>query len=151
MLNVFRVDGGSMYPSLASRDRVLTLRCLATGPFVSRGQVIILHSPEDRSKYLVKRIVAIPGDTVGVVRGRVMVNGSALKESYVSSRTLESVASRRLSADQYFVLGDNRRISIDSRAFGPISSSQIRASVLLRVWPLWEAGGQTERRSSDSF
>ena len=105
-----------------------------------RGQVVVFHpDPERRQDPLIKRVIGVPGDTVEVKDGGAYVNGERLDEPYIHG--LETVCYNpcglvRLEADEYFVMGDNRPNSRDSRSFGPVHLDQIIGRVVLRYWPL---------------
>ncbi len=107
-----------------------------------RGQIIVFNArtPLPGVDRLVKRVVALPGDTVLVAGGQVFVNGEALDEPYVAEGEATDCASvcgpLTLGGSQYFMLGDNRTVSYDSRNFGPIDGSQIIGRVVVRYWPL---------------
>jgi signal peptidase I len=137
-----RVEGTSMAPHLLDRDRVfinkLTYRL---GP-VHRQDVVIFHYPNDPSKTYIKRIIAGPGDTLRIDRGSVYLNGALLQEPYVAPvyRDDRSLPETRIPAGEYFVLGDHRNISSDSRDFGPVARSFIYGKAMFVYWPADEAG-----------
>jgi signal peptidase I len=112
-----------------------------TTPFgPERGQVVVLYPGEDRTQEpLIKRVIAGPGDTVEMADGAVKVNGAALAEPYLNGLTTNCFSNcgpLTLGADEYFVMGDNRPNSRDSRSFGPVRGAQIIGRVILRYWPL---------------
>lgn len=105
-----------------------------------RGQVVVFHpDPDRRQDPLIKRVIGLPGETVEVRAGQVYVNDALLDEPYVGD--LETICYApcgrvRLEPDEYFVMGDNRPNSRDSRSFGPVHLAQIIGRVVLRYWPL---------------
>ena len=103
----------------------------------TRGEIIVFQYPEDATKDFVKRVVGLPGETVEVLSGSVYIDGALLREPYLE-RTDQSSA-RRLTLDEkeYYVIGDNRRISNDSRAWGVVPEANIVGRVWLVYWP-WE-------------
>lgn len=112
-----------------------------SSPFAPRrGQVVVFFRAADRSgDALIKRVIGVPGDTIELRDGQVLVNGAVLDEPYVHE--LYTSCNRycepfTLGPDMYFLMGDNRLNSLDSRDFGPISASQIVGRVVLRYWPL---------------
>ena len=112
-----------------------------SSPFaLQRGQVVVFYrTPERNEDALIKRVIGLPGDTIEFRAGHVLVNSAQLDEPYVGgapTSCLSSCGPLVLGADQYFVLGDNRLNSLDSRSFGPIPADQIVGRVALRYWPL---------------
>jgi signal peptidase I len=111
-----------------------------SSPFaLQRGQIVVFKLPEPESDALIKRVIGLPGDTISFRDGAVLVNGTPIDEAYVNgaytscNSYCEPVT---LAADSYFVMGDNRLNSLDSRSFGPISSDEIIGRVVMRYWPL---------------
>ena len=106
-----------------------------------RGEVIIFHPPIDPSVYYIKRVIGLPGETVDIVNGKVTIinsahpNGFVLNEPYVSYPKDDS-EKVTLGAGQYFVMGDNRAVSYDSRAWGPVPRNLIAGRAFLRLLPL---------------
>ena len=115
-----KVEGTAMLPALRDGDRIFIDRNFDK---LERGDIVIFYYPEDPRKSYIKRIVGLPNETVEVREGKVFINGTLLNEPYVdrqldlSHRSLEE---RKLSADQYYVIGDNRDNSSDSRIWGPL-------------------------------
>ena len=112
-----------------------------SSPFaLKRGQVVVFYrSPERNEDALIKRVIGLPGDTLEIRAGQVLINDAVLDEPYVhgvvTSCTL-SCGPQTLEPDTYFVMGDNRLNSLDSRNFGPIPADQIVGRVVLRYWPI---------------
>ncbi len=105
----------------------------------SRGQVVVLYRPEYNEDALIKRVVGLPGETVEVRGGAVWINGQVLSEPYLNGVTTDRCdryCTVTLAANQYFVMGDNRPHSNDSRSFGPITADQIVGEVVLRYLPI---------------
>ena len=131
---VATVAGDSMQPTLATGDRVLITRLDYVVGTPARGDVAQLEIPGRDGAYL-KRVVGLPGETVEIIDGVVHINGQALNEPYA---TLSDDDFRvELGEDEYFVLGDNRPVSYDSREedFGVISADCFRGKVRAIVWP----------------
>jgi signal peptidase I len=107
---------------------------------LQRGQIIVLYRSDNRTgDPLIKRLVGLPGDTVEIRDGDVYINGQALDEPYLHglhTPCLSSCTTTRLGDDEYFVMGDNRPNSMDSRSFGAVHGDQIVGRVFLRYWPL---------------
>ena len=108
----------------------------AFGP-PERGEIIVFHYPLDPGKDFVKRVVGLPGETVAVRNGTVYVNGAALPEPYLQVRDRSSAAPLALGDDEYYVIGDNRRNSNDSRSWGAVPEENIVGRVMLVYWP-WD-------------
>ena len=101
-----------------------------------QGEVIIFRFPQDPSRDFVKRVIGLPGDTVEIRRGEVFVNGEPLDEPYVTRRGLGSSAPVKVEPDSYFVLGDNRLASHDSRDWGPVPTDNVVGRAWVSYWPL---------------
>lgn len=115
-----RVEGLAMEPALKNGDRVLVDGNLSR---LERGDIIVFHYPADPSKSYIKRIVGLPGELIEVREGKVLINGVLLAEPYVmpeSNRVRSSRQGIRIPDDSYFVAGDNRDNSNDSRMWGPL-------------------------------
>ena len=106
----------------------------------SRGDVVVFHYPRNISQDFVKRLIALPGETVEIRSGVVYVNGTALDEPYLTSRDMGSTRPYRLAEDEYFVIGDNRKGSHDSRSWGPVPEDLLLGKVWFVYWPLSEWG-----------
>jgi signal peptidase I len=136
------VDGASMEPNLHTSERVIVDRVtmLLSGP--SRGDIVVLDSPESSSDLLIKRVIGLPNEQLVIRGGRVYVNGKLLQESYVSDFcTIRSCDGEwQLGPDEYFVLGDNRSHSLDSHSFGPVHRSAIKGIARVRYWPPEDVG-----------
>ena len=104
-----------------------------------RGDVVVVRSPQESGKRLVKRIVALPGDSLEIEGGTIRINGESISEPYVLGNTRDRDKST-IPEGHYFVLGDNRTRSNDSNNFGPIHESQIIGKAWLVYWPLGDFG-----------
>lgn len=137
-----RVDGPSMVPTLRDGDLVLASRAALARAALARGDIVLMRDPESGVAY-VKRVVGLPGEDIGVHSGRVAIHGSPLDEPYLAP--LDSRAAARdgqwtLADDRYFLLGDNRNDSLDSRAFGPVAGGWIVGRVWYRYGPAGRVG-----------
>ncbi|MBI4236245.1 MAG: signal peptidase I [Chloroflexi bacterium] len=137
-----RVRGSSMEPTLQDGDLVLVSRAAYVRQAPQRGEIVLVRWPADGPEYL-KRIVGLPGEEVRVERGRVLIDGVPLVEP--SLAPLGSDAAVRdglwiLGEDAYFLLGDNRADSLDSRAWGPVSRRWIRGRAWYRYGPRARSG-----------
>src|ERR1700694_3885479 len=136
----FRVDGASMEPGLHTDEYVLVNKAAYLFQSPQRGDVIVFHYPLDPSKDFIKRIIGLPGDTVQTTSNEVIGDGQILHEPYINDASNSSDNTLKLGPDQFFVMGDNRNNSFDSRLWGPLNKSYIVGKAILVYWPLndWE-------------
>jgi signal peptidase I len=137
-----RVEGTSMAPHLQDRDRVFINKLAYRIGEVHRQDVVIFHYPNDPSKTYIKRVIAAPGDELRIDHGTVYLNGARLAEPYVAPlyRDTRSLPETRIPDGEFFVMGDHRNISSDSRDFGPVARSFIYGKAMFVYWPTDEAG-----------
>jgi len=142
LIQPFFVEGASMGPNFSTGEYLLIDEISYRFKSISRGEVVVFHYPLDTSKYYIKRIVGLPGETVEVKNGKVIVYNSAnpdgiiLDENYLPENlTTNGQIKKKLGADEYFVLGDNRQVSSDSRVWGSLLKGDIVGRVWVRVWP----------------
>ncbi|MDE3230184.1 MAG: signal peptidase I [Chloroflexota bacterium] len=135
------LDGPSMQPGLHTDERVLvnSLAYAFHGP--QRGDVVVFHPPTAPSERYIKRVIGLPGDTIVLTLNTVTVNGVTLNEPYITPAPPGETENPqpqiiKLSESQYFVLGDNRTNSQDSRYFGPITQRDIIGQAEFVVWPI---------------
>ena len=139
-----RVEGTSMMPSIADEERIFINKFsyrLGLGE-IARGDLVVFWVPGEPAKSYIKRVVGLPGDIIEIRDGTVYVNGHPLREDYVPPeyRTRESIPPLRVPAGQYYVLGDHRSASNDSRHWGTISRCQILGKAVFAYWPLDRIG-----------
>jgi signal peptidase I len=156
----FRVEGSSMHPTLEGGQYLLVNKLVyfridqerlsriipfwkvaeSTENFAvhppQRGEVIVFAFPRDPTRDFVKRVIGVPGDRVEIREGTVFVNGEALDEPYITDHDSSDMREMTLQDKQYFVLGDNRRGSNDSRNWGPVPEENILGKVWIIYWPL---------------
>lgn len=137
-----RVEGTSMLPRLEDHDRLFINKFVYRISSIQRGDVVVFHYPRDPEKSYIKRVIALPGDRISIDRGRVILNGKALRESYVPEqyRDTRSMAEMVVPEDTYFMMGDHRSISSDSREFGPVDRDLIYGKAVFVYWPLDKMG-----------
>ena len=137
-----RVEGTSMLPNLEDQDRLFINKIAFRVGEIKRGDVIVFRYPKDQSKSYIKRVIGLPGDRVRIDHGRVYVNERPLQETYVPSRFEDdrSEAEIKIPPHEYFVLGDHRNISSDSREFGPVERDLIYGKAAFVYWPIDQAG-----------
>jgi signal peptidase I len=139
-----KVEGTSMMPALQDQERVFINKFLYRFGIgnVERGDTVVFWFPGDPTKSFIKRIIGLPGDTVEVRGGAVYVNGRLLAEPYVPEeyRDRNSVGPVRVPEGQFFVLGDHRSSSNDSRNWGPVPKESIYGKAVFAYWPLDRLG-----------
>ncbi|MFT7676467.1 MAG: signal peptidase I [Planctomycetota bacterium] len=137
VFNVSEVRGSSMMPGIQDHDRILVDHLTYMVTSVSRGDVVVMRYPLDQRLDYLKRVVGLPGDEVLIEGGRVTINGDGWPEPYVASESVDPYTHLSITVrpGHYFVLGDNRLHSSDSREFGQVPFELIRGKVRARVWP----------------
>jgi len=142
LFNFSEVRGSSMEPGIHDRDRILVDHVTYLFSSVHRGDIVVLRYPLDPSLDYIKRVVGLPGDEILIVDGQVWVNGELLDEPYVDASMVDPYSTLRTTVeeDHYFVLGDNRIRSSDSREFGQVPFEYLRGRVRVRLWPIERAG-----------
>jgi len=156
----FKVDGSSMDPTLEHGQFLLVNRLIYLQidkdrlskiiPFwksddssshysiskPKRGAIIVFQFPRDPSKDFVKRVVGLPGEVIEMRDGRVIVDGAVLEEPYLTAKDSSNKGEFKLGDDEYYVLGDNRSHSNDSRSWGPVPEANLRGKVWAVYWPV---------------
>ncbi len=126
------VSGSSMLPTLTNDETVLIRKNISPSE-IKRGDIIVFHSPFDRSKLLIKRVIAVGGDKVAIINGKVYVNGKLLIEPYLHGlRSHETIPLMKVPQGSLYVLGDNRVVSADSREFGCVRFNEIYGKLVYR-------------------
>ena len=145
-----KVEGTSMSPLLVDQERIFINKFVYRFGAVERGDVVVFWYPRDRTKSFIKRVVGLPGEKVEIRRGRVYVNGEALEETYLVSPGSDASYHGPVQVPEgyYFVLGDHRSSSNDSRLFGPVSESLIYGKAVFAYWPVDRFGAIPAAASS---
>ena len=155
----FRVDGSSMHPTLEGGQYLLVNKLVyfqvdrerlsriipfwkvdrPDGRFAihppKRGEVIVFHFPQNPAKDFVKRVIALPGEEVSLREGTVYINGEPLEEAWQPAKDRSTMPPVRIAEKEYYVLGDNRRASNDSRSWGAVPEENVVGKVWLVYWP----------------
>lgn len=133
-----RVEGTSMSPLLSDQERIFINKFVYKFSSIERGDIVVFQFPRDPRKSFIKRVVGLPGEAVEIREGLLYVNGEAMPELYLSSgdRDEANFAPLRLPAGNYFVLGDRRRSSNDSRTWGTVPLDHIYGKAVFAYWPL---------------
>ena len=137
-----KVEGTSMLPGLDDQERIFINKFVYDFEPIERGDVVVFRYPRDPSKSYIKRVIAVPGDNVRIDDGQVYVNGRRLREPYVPAEFADdrSVADTVVPRGAYYLLGDHRSSSSDSRDFGPVSRRYIYGKAVFGYWPVDRMG-----------
>ena len=137
-----KVEGTSMLPRLSDQTRIFINKFVYRLEEIHRGDVVVFRYPGDPTKSYIKRVIGLPGDTVEIHRGEVFVNGEKLQEPYVipEYRGSQSAAPWQVGPGNYYVLGDHRNSSNDSRVWGTVPRSYIYGKAELIYWPIGRWG-----------
>lgn len=140
-----KVEGTSMNPLLSDQERIFINKFIYRFEPIERGDVVVFWYPLDRSKSFIKRVVGLPGETVEIKAGNVYVNGRELPDQYVPSGYLDgsNYPARHIPLSEYFVMGDHRDSSNDSRVFGSVPRSYIYGKAVFAYWPVDHFGSLT--------
>src|SRR5580698_2662879 len=137
-----KVEGTSMMPSLEDQERIFVNKFVYRLEPIERGDIVVFRYPRDPSKSYIKRVIGMAGDRIRIDGGQVYVNDQALDEDYVPSAYTDgrSYEERVVPPNSYFVLGDHRSMSNDSRDFGPVDQSFIYGKAVFGYWPMDKVG-----------
>ena len=146
----FTVSGASMYPTLHNGDRMI----LSKIGDINRFDVVVLKAPDENVEYI-KRVIGMPGDTLELKQGVLYINGKKIEQPFINTEalqkqtvfiddfTLQSLTGEtKIPAGKYFVMGDNRGVSRDSRMIGLIDRKAIEGKAVFTIWPMNQFGGQ---------
>ena len=137
-----KVEGTSMLPGLEDQERIFINKFVYRLEPIERGDVVVFRYPRDPSKSYIKRVIGVPGDRVRIDDGRVYLNGAQIAEPYVpwQYRDSRSYPDSVVPPHAYFVLGDHRSLSNDSREFGPVQDRFISGKAVFAYWPVDKLG-----------
>ncbi len=136
VIQTYRVEGPSMQPGLTPDEYVLVNKAVYLFHAPERGDVIVFHYPLDTTRDFIKRIIGLPGDIITVDQTSVWVNGVKLKESYLSTPANPIGHTWKIPPNAYFVMGDNRPVSDDSRDWGCVPKDYIVGKAVVVYWPM---------------
>ena len=144
LFSPYKVIGNSMSPVINSGDKLLISNSLLTGK-IERFDILVVQPPDSGGKKLIKRVVGLPGESIEIKSGDVLVNNSLLIEPFLENKgdvifRSINMKERQIPQDCYFLLGDYREKSTDSRNFGPIHKNTIIGKTLIRYWPFKKIG-----------
>ena len=147
-----KVSGLSMFPTMHDGDFLITEKVSFRFGSPKRGEIVVLKNPKNESQDFIKRIIAIPGDTLKIENDFVFVNGQKLNEAYLPANTpthsgafVTESTDIKAGSNQYFVFGDNRNHSSDSREWGPITKEEFVGRAFFRYWPPQTIGSLTKK------
>jgi len=131
-----------MEPGLEDQERIFINKLVYRFESIERGDIVVFRYPRDTRKSFIKRVIGLPGDRIRISSGRVYVNGMPIPEPYVLEdyQDARSYADTVVPPNAYFVLGDHRNSSNDSREFGPIMRSYIYGKAVFGYWPMEKMG-----------
>ncbi len=137
-----KVEGTSMMPGLDDQERIFINKFVYRLEPIQRGDIVVFRYPRDPSKSYIKRVIGMPGDRIRIDEGRVILNGKILEEPYVPEdfEDLRSSPETVVPPQSYFVLGDHRSMSNDSRDFGPVEQKYISGKAVFVYWPVDKLG-----------
>jgi signal peptidase I len=137
-----KVEGTSMMPSLDDQERIFVNKFVYRLEAIQRGDIVVFRYPRDPSKSFIKRVIGVAGDHVSIEDGQVFLNGNLLDEDYVPRAYADERSYPEVVVPQnsYFVLGDHRTMSNDSRDFGSVNASFIYGKAVFGYWPMDKMG-----------
>ena len=137
-----KVEGTSMMPSLDDQERIFVNKFVYRMEPIQRGDIVVFHYPRDPSKSFIKRVIGLAGDHIRIDAGQVFVNGESLEEDYVPADYADqrSYPEFIVPANAYFLLGDHRTMSNDSRDFGAVQEKFIYGKAVFGYWPVDKMG-----------
>ena len=137
-----KVEGTSMMPSLDDQERIFINKFVYRIEPIQRGDIVVFRYPRDPQKSFIKRVIGVAGDHVRIADGRVYLNGKMLVEDYVPGAYEDGRSYPEIVVPdgEYFVLGDHRSLSNDSRDFGPVDAAYIYGKAVFGYWPVDKMG-----------
>ncbi|MGE5341786.1 MAG: signal peptidase I [Candidatus Omnitrophota bacterium] len=143
--SAYKINGSSMQNALSDQERIIISKWAIKDGNIKRGDIVVLRKPDEPDRTIIKRVIGLPGEVIEIIKGDVFINKQPLDESYLS--IAKDVMYRAFNmhpltipADHYFVMGDNRTVSQDSRFFGPIKRNDIFGVTIFRYWPFSRIG-----------
>jgi signal peptidase I len=146
-----KVEGTSMAPLLSDQERIFINKFVYRFEPIDRDDVVVFWYPLDRSKSFIKRVIALPGETVEIRHGTVFINGHAIAEPYVPPQyaDVSDYGPMKVPRGSYFVMGDHRISSNDSRVFGPVASQYIYGRAVFAYWPVDHFGSLSSTEANE--
>ncbi|MBI3647059.1 MAG: signal peptidase I [Acidobacteriales bacterium] len=137
-----KVEGTSMMPGLENQERIFVNKFVYRWEPIARGDIVVFRYPRNTSENYIKRVIGVAGDRVRIENGQVYVNGDPIEEDYVPSDYADARSFPEITVPQhsFFVLGDHRTMSKDSRDFGPVNERYIYGKAVFGYWPMEKLG-----------
>ena len=137
-----KVEGTSMMPGLEDQERIFVNKFVYRWEPIARGDIVVFRYPRDTSKSYIKRVIGVAGDHIRIDNGQVYVNGEAVEEDYVPNDYADARSYPEITVPThtFFVLGDHRTMSNDSRDFGPVNERYIYGKAVFGYWPMEKMG-----------
>jgi signal peptidase I len=137
-----KVEGGSMEPGLEDQEHIFINKLVYRWENIGRSDIVVFRFPRDPRKSFIKRVIGLPGDKIRISYGHVYVNGKELREDYVPEEFMDARSYPEIIVPRgaYFVLGDHRSMSNDSREFGPVGRNYIYGKAVFGYWPMEKLG-----------
>ena len=136
LFETYRVVGQSMDPTLEQDERLIVSKLSYRLHQPQRGDIVVFHDPQDPSRNLIKRIIGLPGEVLSINQGQVFINEQLIEEPYIERFSPDSYPPTPIPEGHYFVMGDNRGNSSDSRSWGTLPAGDIVGKASFSYWPL---------------
>lgn len=138
--SAYKIEGNSMQTALFDQERIIISKLSIRTDSIHRYDIVVLRKPDEPRKSIIKRVIGLPGERIEIKNGDVFVNGKKLPEPYLKKEKDLMFRSIRMKErvvpiDHFFVAGDNRTVSQDSRVFGPVPVQYIYGKTIFRYWP----------------
>jgi signal peptidase I len=145
VVSAYKIEGDSMKPLLHAQERILISKLAIKRENLRRFDIVVLYKPDEPDKSLIKRIIGLPGEIIEIRAGDVWINDKPLKQFFGSgnpeaAKSPDDMKALLIPRGMFFVMGDNRGISFDSRQFGPVPQKYIFGKAFFRYWPLAAMG-----------
>ena len=145
IVSAAKVKGNSMQPSLKNKDRVLISKFLKKSNNIKRFDIIVFNKPGEPKISIIKRVIGLPNEIIKIENGNVYINNTLLNQTFLFKEKLFlkkslTIKTLKIPENHFFIIGDNRNNSNDSRAFGPVPEKNISGKIFLRYWPLSKFG-----------
>lgn len=140
-----KIVGRSMFPVLNDQERIIISKIGLNDNHIKRFDIIVFSNPHEKGKRFIKRVMGLPGETIAIRDGEIYIDSLKIRQTFISEKMSDNFRSvnmkpLKIPQDSYFLIGDNRQISRDSRTFGVIPHANILGKAIFRYWPLSRFG-----------